>query len=284
MSGRSTNGKWIAGVIIVAAAIVASVYLTRHQPQKAGQTPVAASSATAAPVVQHPISQARSGPAAATTAPLPPLDASDESVTAALAALSGDGLQGLLLDTHVIERIVATVDALPRHELGRNILPMRTPKGSFVTTDAAGQTMIAEANYARYAPYMGVVENVDIAALVSWYVHAYPLFQQAYRNLGYPDGYFNDRLVVAIDDLLAAPDLKDPVALRQESGHYVYVDSALESLSTGQRMLIRSGPANEAKLKAKLRAIRAELTGVTLPATPASASAAPAGSAEGAVQ
>jgi len=36
---------------------------------------------------------------------------------------------------------------------------------------------------------------VDAKKLVSVYVHLYPLFQQAYVGLGYPDGYFNDRLV-----------------------------------------------------------------------------------------
>lgn len=276
MSDRSSSGKWIAGVIVVVAAVVAGVYLTRHSPQKAAPAPATAPSATAAPVEQHPISQARPGPAVAGTAPLPALDASDDAVTSALSALAGDGVQGLLVDAHLVERIVATVDALPRHELGRNILPMRTPKGTFVTTDADGRAVIAEGNYARYAPYMGVVENVDATALVGWYAHAYPLFQQAYRNLGYPDGHFNDRLVVAIDDLLAAPDLQGPVAVTASRGHYVYADPALESLSTGQRMLIRSGPANEARIKAKLRAIRAALTGATLSATPASAGSAAA--------
>jgi hypothetical protein len=96
-------------------------------------------------------------------------------------------------------------------------------------------------------------------------VHYYPLFQQAYRELGYPDGYFNDRLVVVIDHLLQTPDVTQPVALTQPNVMYEYADPALESRSAGQKLLLRSGPENETAIKAKLREIRAALTGETLP-------------------
>ena len=46
--------------------------------------------------------------------------------------------------------------------------------------------------------------------VASLYLHFYPLFQQAYQSLGYPNGYFNDRLVATIDNLLAAPDVSGP--------------------------------------------------------------------------
>lgn len=114
---------------------------------------------------------------------------------------------------------------------------------------------------------MQVVDAVDPQALVAWYVHAYPLFQQAYRQLGYPKGYFNDRLIVAIDDMLAAPEPTESPALRRGDVYYVYADPALESLSTGQKLLLRSGPANEARIKARLRAIRDLLIGQALPGT-----------------
>jgi hypothetical protein len=110
------------------------------------------------------------------------------------------------------------------------------------------------------------VENVDTKKLVAWYVHAYPLFQEAYRQLGYPKGYFNDRLIVVIDNLLDAPELAQPAALTPSKSFYIYADPTLESLSAGQKLLIRTGPANEAKLKVKLREIRSSLAGQKLPA------------------
>jgi len=41
---------------------------------------------------------------------------------------------------------------------------------------------------------------------------------------------------------------------------YEYADPALESRSAGQKILIRMGPENAARLKAKLREIRGQLT------------------------
>ena len=49
------------------------------------------------------------------------------------------------------------------------------------------------------------------ARAVALYARLYPLFQQAYEELGYPGRYFNDRLVEVIDDLLATPEPTGPV-------------------------------------------------------------------------
>jgi hypothetical protein len=86
------------------------------------------------------------------------------------------------------------------------------------------------------------------------------LFQQAYEELGYPDGYFNDRLISVIDDLLDAPEISAPVYVHQPKVLYEFVDPELEGISAGQKILIRVGPENELRLKAKLRTIRAMLT------------------------
>ena len=51
------------------------------------------------------------------------------------------------------------------------------------------------------------MESVDTGRLAALYVRFYPLFQQAYRDLGYPNGYFNDRLVEVIDHLLVTPEI-----------------------------------------------------------------------------
>lgn len=269
---KTSVGSWVLAVIVVVILVAVALYVahkaTQHPPTAAG----AASSATtnvapeAALPVHHPIAQA-SVPAAASTAALPPLDGSDDNVAAALMALAGEGdVRDLLVSKQIVARIVATIDALPRRALSTFMLPAHPPKGAFATAEADGQTTMAAQNLTRYAPYMRVVEHLDPAALVAWYAHTYPLFQQAYRELGYPKGYFNDRLIVVIDDLLAAPELAQPAVLQRPKSYYVFADPALESLSAGQKLLLRVGPANEALIKAKLRAIRAALVDSGLPA------------------
>ena len=281
MSRRASAGSWIGAVVVVLAIVVAGVYLARkamHPGPPLTTAPVASASAPASAAsapIQHPIEQAQIAPATASTSALPALDDSDASVAAALATLAGNDLSPLLVRQQVVARIVATIDALPRHDgLAVFTLPARVPKGAFVVDGAAGSTVLGEGNYARYAPYMQIIDAVDPQALVAWYVHAYPLFQQAYRQLGYPKGYFNDRLIVVIDDLLAAPEPAQPPPLVRSKAFYVYADPALETRSTGQKLLLRVGPANAARIKARLRAIRAALTGQVLPAAPASARAA----------
>jgi hypothetical protein len=105
-----------------------------------------------------------------------------------------------------------------------------------------------------------MVEAIDAKKLVAVYVHFYPLFQQAYRELGYPNGYFNDRLVEVIDNLLAAPDTREPVRVVRPKVFYEFAEPELEALPAGQKILIRIGAANASRIKAKLREIRGELT------------------------
>jgi hypothetical protein len=265
---NSAKGKIIGAIVVIVVVALAAwwyftrlpgVDFTRHGPEPS----MPARASTAPPPIEHPISEAQTNPASASTAPLPPLDASDDAVTKALAALPGaEGLARLLLSRGLVPHIVATVDALPRKTIGASILPLRTPEGVFAVDASSGQPKLDAKNYARYAPYMKIVEAVDSRTLVTWYVHWYPLFQEAYRQLGYPQGYFNDRLIVAIDDMLAAPDAQAPVALvRTADGHYAFADPTWESLSVGQKLMIRIGPDNERTLKTKLRSIRALLLG-----------------------
>jgi len=252
-------------VIVVAVAIAAGVFIWRKGLQGEQQAPAPAAVSTAAApavassvaVIRHPIDEAE--PASASTAPLPALEGSDDTVANELASLGGDGLAGLLLREQIIPRIVATVDALPRQGVATRILPLRTPQGAFAVNQADGRMTMAQRNAERYAPYMRVVEQVDAGRAVAWYVRYYPLFQQAYRDLGYPHGYFNDRLIVAIDSLLAAPQVNGSIELVRPDVYYRYADPSLQSLPTGQRLMLRMGPDNAARLKAKLRGIRTAL-------------------------
>lgn len=266
---------WLAGVLAVAGAIGIGLYLAStgkppvtELPGTSGAPPAAAAPTPAPSKIEYPID--RVAAAQGDGAPLPALDASDAAVLAALGALAGDGLAALLNPEHVIQRIVATIDSLPRQKIATDALPVRGASGTFT---ASGNAIDAK-NYARYATYAAIAKSMDAQKVVAWYVHYYPLFQEAYRELGYPDGYFNDRLVAVIDHLLATPDLPEPPALTQSKVMYEFADPALESRSAGQKLLLRSGPENEAAVKAKLREIRALLTAGKIPAADANAPAA----------
>ena len=206
------------------------------------------------PAVRHPLDEA----AQASAPSLPSLENSDSMMRESLAGLIGrKAFADSVIPEQLVRRIVATVDNLPRQTAPRRMMPLNPVRGAFLaTSDSAA---IDNANFARYAPYVRVLESVDAQSLVRSYVHAYPLFQRAYEELGYPGKYFNDRLLLAIDDMLAAPEPGAAPALARPKVLYEFADPDLESRSAGQKMLLRMGKDNELRVKAKLREIRGAL-------------------------
>ncbi len=193
--------------------------------------------------------------------PLPKLDDSDIVAKDAVETiLNGDAYIHLLVPGGIIRHIVATVDNLPRKTIAARILPVKLVPGSLATSNSVRGKSIAADNAGRYAAYIKAAEAIDTKRLAGFYVRLYPLFQQAYVELGYPDRYFNDRLISVIDHLLAAPEPKPPVYVSQPKIMFEFADPELEDLSAGQKILVRIGVDNELRLKAKLRDIRKALT------------------------
>ncbi|HUN93498.1 MAG TPA: DUF3014 domain-containing protein [Burkholderiaceae bacterium] len=216
----------------------------------AAEAPPPAAAPAEAPI-QHPIEVP---PAAAA---LPGLDQSDAAIAEALGGVFGaHALHGFLKPDQVIHRIVATLDNLPRARAVVDTWPVRPVGGRFVVAQNGDATYVGAENAARYATYAKIASTLDTGKLVAAYIRFYPLFQQAYRDLGYPHGYFNDRLVEVLDDLLAAPDVVPPVALVAPHAMFEYADPQLEARSAGQKIMMRIGGANEAMVKQKLREIR----------------------------
>lgn len=222
------------------------------------------------PETHYPIGTSTE-PAPAT---LPSLAMSDSAMRTALVGLIGErAFAQWWVPESIIRRIVVTVDNLPRARMSAQSRPVRSAPGSFITEGEGEARTIAAANAARYAPYVDLVRKLDVAKLAALYRRNYPLFQQAYEELGYPHGYFNDRLVQAIDDLLAAPEVRAPIALVQPEVMYRYADPQLEALSAGQKILVRLGPDNAAVVKAKLRELRRAVVDVPNTTTTSSGAA-----------
>lgn len=273
--------------IAVAAALAAGYYYWSQRDRTPAPPPEAAAPETPAPVeqaepapeapawdapqpVQHPIEPA---PVEET---LPAVRDSDSLIAPPLSALVGkQAWSELFYPEEIIRRIVTTVDNLPRREASAKLWPLQ-PAGTWMeTVGGEGNLIISPANSERYAPYMTLVQNVPVDKAVAIYRRYYPLFQQAYADLGYPDAYFNDRLVVAIDDLLATPEPLEAPRLVQDKVIYQFADPDLEKRSAGQKIMLRIGVENAQIVKMKLRELRAAITRQPAPAaTPAPTSAA----------
>ena len=193
---------------------------------------------------------------------LPPLDDSDAYFLLALGDLFGSSVETLLAKEALIDRFVATVDNLPRSAVSEKVRVAGGLADAFRAETASNEdTYYASPdNYLRYDQLVGLAASADIDAVVETYRRFYPLLQQSYRRLGYPDGYFNDRVVEVIDDFLETPTLDAPALLVRPNVLYEYADPELERLSAGQKLMLRVGPEHAATLKGLLRRLRGKLT------------------------
>jgi hypothetical protein len=168
-------------------------------------------------------------------------------------------------------RLAASVDNLGRSHAPAMLWPVNPASGRFNVDDRDGSVVIGADNGLRYTPYVQLLEKLDVRQAVAVYAQLYPSLQRAYEALGYPKGYFNDRLVQVIDQLLATPETDAPlrVQLPPINGPvrparpwvlYQFVDPSLESLSAGQKILLRIGPTNERRVKARLAEARRLIT------------------------
>ena len=235
-------------------------------PQDGAPPPAPAAAVPSGP--QHPLE-----PAAKSEAPLPPLADADARVRAALAELlGGKAVASFLLPDDFVRRVVATVDNLPRAQAPASRWPVQPAAPRLKVRGEREAQAIDPDNGARYTPFVLFAESVDPARAAALYKQLYPLFQQAYEELGYPGRYFNDRLVAVIDHLLQAPEPAGPLRVKltevkgdfpsaQPWTRYEFADPQLEALSAGQKMLVRMGPVNERRLKARLAAFRVQVAG-----------------------
>lgn len=217
------------------------------------------------PPIQHPI---ETPDAEAVDVPqLPELADSDAPLSSELAQLAGEGtVIAWLMPDAVIRRFVATVDNLPRPHVADRTRVLRGAPGQFAvertTIDATSgeeRIVVAPSNAARYDGAIAALEALDMNRVADIYRRWYPRLQEVYEGLGYPDRYFNDRVVAVVDHLLETPVSDEPLELVQPRVLYEYADASIEARSAGQKLLIRMGPAHAAAVKRQLAVLRAAI-------------------------
>src|SRR3954470_3784533 len=229
----------IAAAVLVGGAAVA-LYLWKESNPPAMPPPARVEAPPPAPAEpEGPVNPLPATPSP--ERPLPPLKASDDAVREGLAgALPASAMERLVLEGFV-RRAVATIDNLPREQFAQRLSPVIAVPGLPLVTGREETLAWSADNAARYAPYMAALDAVDTGRLVDFYLRYYPLFQEAYVELGYPKGYFNDRLVAVIDHLLGAPAVEGPIPLAQPKVLYEFANPELQGLSAGRKVLVRIG-------------------------------------------
>lgn len=265
--------RW--GLILVAAALAAfGVWFKWFKPPPPAPPAPVEAIAEPAPPPPPPPADYPVPPAAPEAPPLPVIADSDSAFRDALIALPGAApIEAWLIPDMLIRRIVVTIDNLPRERVAVKLRPLKPVAGEFLVDANNLGYVIGVANASRYNSVVSLFEAISDEALVALYFRWYPLFQQAYRDLGYPQGRFNNRVVEVLDHLIATPEISEPVSLLRPKVHYEYADPAQEAASAGRRLLWRIGRDHRRAVIAKLTGLRAKI--VAGAAAPAAAAAPP---------
>ena len=285
---RAASTTWTVAAVLACAAAAGAAWWFWLRPAAEQPAPAAPPAATSAPAepAAPPMTEA-SGPQnlveglAQPDAALPPLAQSDARVAALLGELLGvERVARFLVTDNFVRRVVATVDNLARAQAPAGMWPVQpTPERFSVEGPEDAQT-VAASNFARYGAAISFAEAVPLDAAVALYARLYPLFQRAYEEVGYPGRYFNDRLVAVLGHLLLAPETTGPLRVKllpvntevanlRPWVRYEFADPALQGLSSGQKVLVRMGPANQARAKVLIRALRRRLATSELAPKPA---------------
>lgn len=269
----------LPGIVIalLLAVVAAGAYLWSRQP---AELPAIEQAADAPPLADAPIEVPPPSPetrypieSVPSTADTAITDPGNDFGVAMSQLIGRDAVVKFLQLADFPRRVVATVDNLARAHAAPVLWPVNPTAGRF-TVEGVGdnQSIVSASNAPRYQPLVSVIQNVPTDKAVALYVRMYPQFQSAYEELGYPRGYFNDRLIAVIDSLLSTPEpdelpklqlteVKGDVKSQRPWVRYQYVDANLEALPSGQKMLLRMSPAQRKTVKAKLADFRRRLTG-----------------------
>ncbi|KXI29861.1 DUF3014 domain-containing protein [Paraglaciecola hydrolytica] len=189
-----------------------------------------------------------------------PLDTSDGTVKTKLLQLSDyDSFARLIIDDALLERFVVMTNNLAEEEISGNnrvLVPLDKP---FRTYQQADKQWIDPASFKRYSPYVDVLASLETQSLLQLYAEYKPAIDDIFAEISSPSATFNGKLKQAIDILLDTPEIPMPVEVYTDSVMFKFADPQLESLSAPQKQLLRTGPENMRRIKAKLREIKEAL-------------------------
>jgi hypothetical protein len=246
---------WLAAlaVLIAAALAVWWVFLRAPEPVEPAVEPPPSAEQPA----PEPVAQSEPEP----EVELPPLEESDAVVAQLVGRLSSNPqLVAWLANDQLARRFVAAVDNVAEGVSPRPHLRFMEPAGEFEVQEGAGGELTADpASYHRYDLATEVFVSLDEEGAARLYRQLKPLFDQAYRELGYPDRNFDRVLARAISRLLAVPVPQEPPELEPRTVTFEYADPELENLEPAEKLLLRMGPDNARRVQTKLRRLAATL-------------------------
>ena len=191
---------------------------------------------------------------------LPFLDQSDTLLRELAAALSAHpDLAAWLVTDELIRTFTVAVENIADGQNPSPRLSALAPESGFRTAGREADLRIDQESYDRYNRLGDLGASLDADGAVRLYVAFTPLIAEAYRELGHPEGGFDETLERAIRRLLDTPVVEREVLLIARLVYYEFADPMLEALSPVQKQFLGTGPRNVRLVQAKLRELAAAL-------------------------
>ena len=263
----------IAGLVVL-AALAAWLFAGGEPPEPEAQPEATAPAPEPAPVADpepelpavpdippapEPMPEPTPDPDVEDAAPAMTLDTSDVPLREALTPVLPPVLLPALETSNLLERGTAFIDGMSRGALRYKLLPLTPPAGKFQTRKTAGQDYMAPAGFARYDAYAEAIEALDTSVLVGAFHRFRPLMEEAYGYLGYKPENFDNALIRALDNIIAAPVIAETIPVKKVEAVYKFADADLEKLPGIQKQLLRMGPDNTLRIQRQARALRTAL-------------------------
>jgi len=189
---------------------------------------------------------------------LPALDQSDDFARQMLRNLSPHGKLGEWLKIKNIIRVfVAAVDNVANGKSPRPQLGFLSPGLAFQVSEKGDRIYLDPKGYGRFDIITDAFVSFSSSRTVQVYQKLKPLFQEAYRELGYPQKDFHATFIQAMNRILDTPVVEREILLREEGKglNYVFIDEGMENMNEVQKHLLRMGPQNTQKIQRKIREI-----------------------------
>ena len=247
---QSSASRW---VIAAAGAVIAAVALTLWWMSRA--QPPAVSPLPTSPTNPDKVSR-RPAPE---PLQLPSLPDSDAMLRELAGTLSRNPLLARLVATRGLVRnaTLAVVQIGDGKTPAVPLAVLRPPVRLQIAGQQSGR--IEPASHARWEAATTALLSVPPSDAARVYVNVKPLFDEAYREMGYPNGDFDVALSKAIRVITAAPPAPPEMILLRREGYFEHVDSTLGSLQPVQKQLLLFGPTHQARVQGWLRQLAAAL-------------------------
>ncbi len=115
----------------------------------------------------------------------------------------------------LIRRVAAATDNIAQGKSPQAHLGFLDPKKPFIVKKVDGKPYIDPRSYQRYNLISEVIHSIHVDSAVKIFKQLKPLFQEAYRNLGYPKREFQDTLIRACIELLDVPIVEGDIMLEE---------------------------------------------------------------------